>query len=181
MTFWQQREQFIQDIEREHAERECKARQKQEQKAARAAEQIVRQQRARGRLYLQQQERLAERASVDALAVTVLQAAARVAELELKAKDLAQTLAQQRAPQAPQVRTAQPEDTAALEARVAELEQRKGFEYCGVFDVRDRYGPGDFVTHDGSMWACRKACEGIRPGEGSEWQLAVKRGKDARR
>jgi len=69
---------------------------------------------------------------------------------------------------------------AALEKRLAALEARKGFAYRGVWSEDETYEPDDFVTHQGSLW--HTDCETReRPGvPGSPWQLAVKRGRDAR-
>jgi hypothetical protein len=65
-----------------------------------------------------------------------------------------------------------------LERRVAALEGRKAFRYCGVFDETEQYEPDDFVTHAGSMWHTSQATR-ARPGTpSSPWRLAVKRGRD---
>lgn len=74
---------------------------------------------------------------------------------------------------------------AALEQRVAELEaqlrDRPGMKYCGVHDTTTVYHPGDVVTYAGSMWVARETIIGAAPGDGARgWQLAVKRGRDAR-
>ena len=69
--------------------------------------------------------------------------------------------------------------TAALERRVADLETRPTMSYCGVWKEGAAYQRGDFVTHDGSVWhAWQQTAE--RPGTSEAWQLAVKRGRDAR-
>ena len=68
---------------------------------------------------------------------------------------------------------------AALEARVQALEARPELKYCGVWTEGEAYGEGDFVTHGGSMWHCYTPTK-ERPGTTDAWQLAVKRGKDAR-
>jgi hypothetical protein len=66
----------------------------------------------------------------------------------------------------------------ALATRVEALEQRKGFEYRGVYCEEEQYEPDDFVTHQGSMWHTDQITRS-RPGTpGSPWQLCVKRGRD---
>jgi len=53
--------------------------------------------------------------------------------------------------------------------------------YRGVYVDGKTYGPGDFVTFDGSLWHCN-ADTTIRPGTGAPaWTLAVKRGRDGGR
>jgi len=54
-----------------------------------------------------------------------------------------------------------------------------GLRYCGVFVGGKSYGVGDAVTSDGSLWICR-ADTAAKPGADGAWQLAVKRGRDAR-
>jgi hypothetical protein len=67
----------------------------------------------------------------------------------------------------------------ALEARVAALEANP-IEYAGTFQVGRAYERRQFVTSDGSLWFCR-ANTTVRPGAGeAAWQLAVKKGRDAR-
>lgn len=51
--------------------------------------------------------------------------------------------------------------------------------YRGVFREGDAYEPGDAVTHGGCLWIAKADAPG-RPTEGSEWQLAVKKGRDGR-
>lgn len=67
-----------------------------------------------------------------------------------------------------------------LRKRIAELEARPQMKYCGVFEDDRAYGPGEFVTYGGSIWHCRSAAAGGRPGSSSSWQLAVKHGRDGR-
>jgi hypothetical protein len=64
-----------------------------------------------------------------------------------------------------------------LEAKLAALEQRKAFSYCGVWDGSETYTEGDFATHAGSLWHCNAATSRSRPGTDDTWQLTVKRGK----
>jgi hypothetical protein len=68
----------------------------------------------------------------------------------------------------------------ALERRLREVES-KGVVYRGLWDGAANYGPGDMATYGGSMWHCNAETIGNRPncGDGT-WQLAVKRGRDAR-
>jgi hypothetical protein len=66
----------------------------------------------------------------------------------------------------------------ALEQRLAVLERRPEFKYCGVWSGSERYHPGSFVTHAGSLWACKVEHVSRRPGIGDgSWQLAVKSGQ----
>jgi len=46
-----------------------------------------------------------------------------------------------------------------LTARIAELEQRKGFNYRGLWSDHEQYGADDFATYNGSVWHA-----GRRPG-----------------
>jgi hypothetical protein len=65
--------------------------------------------------------------------------------------------------------------------RIAELEARRELQYTGTWDDQRIYNKGDFITYDGSMWACLEAHCGVRPGSSdTSWKLAVKRGKDGR-
>ena len=67
-----------------------------------------------------------------------------------------------------------------LEARVAELEAKPALKYVGIFEEKQTYSPGEFVTCNGSVWYCRSATAGGRPGSSASWQLAVKRGADGK-
>lgn len=48
--------------------------------------------------------------------------------------------------------------------------------YRGVYDKEAAYMPGQFVTHGGGLWHCNELTQGTKPGDGSTWTLAVKRG-----
>lgn len=81
----------------------------------------------------------------------------------------------------PFVREVIAEATAPLIARIAELEQRPGMKYEGVWDERAVYRVGDFVTKGGSMWHCFDTNTGVLPGSNSDvWKLAVRAGKDGK-
>lgn len=68
----------------------------------------------------------------------------------------------------------------ALRQRVAVLETReKAMRYRGVFQPAEDYEKGNFVTHDGSLWAAIADNPG-KPGSGGGWQLCAKRGADGR-
>lgn len=74
----------------------------------------------------------------------------------------------------------------ALELRLQEVEN-KGVVYRGVFNPSDDYRRGDLVTYGGSIFHCTRPTQGVSPyhGDGAKavdhpWQLAVKRGRDAR-
>lgn len=62
--------------------------------------------------------------------------------------------------------------------RLAALEAG-GIKYMGVWQAANAYGKGSLVTHKGSMWHAN-ADTAREPGDGKEWTLAVKAGKDAR-
>lgn len=49
--------------------------------------------------------------------------------------------------------------------------------YRGVFDTQQKYAKGDCVTFGGSMWVSKSNDNDNKPGENSDWQLSVKRGK----
>jgi hypothetical protein len=65
-----------------------------------------------------------------------------------------------------------------LIGRIETLEQRPTVQYKGVYTDEAAYVPGHMVTHNGSVWHCKSACQGQKP-PGNCWTLAVKRGKDA--
>ena len=67
---------------------------------------------------------------------------------------------------------------ASLEKKIADVEQR-GVRYRGVYQRSEDYKRGDLVTFDGSMWhATRDTTD--EPGPSKDWQMAVKKGRDAR-
>lgn len=70
----------------------------------------------------------------------------------------------------------------SLELRYAELEKRQPtMPYRGVWRDDTAYQQGDLATYDGSVWHCKSANQGQRPGSApSFWQLCVKRGRDGR-
>jgi hypothetical protein len=68
----------------------------------------------------------------------------------------------------------------ALEARVAALEKSlEQRSYQGVHDAARTYQRHNLVTKNGSLWIALKDTYAI-PGESPDWQMAVKRGRDAR-
>ncbi|MGA8147781.1 MAG: hypothetical protein WB870_09445 [Gallionellaceae bacterium] len=69
-----------------------------------------------------------------------------------------------------------------LAVRIAALENQPTMRYRGVWQPGEMYEPGDVVTHSGSAWHAWEQTR-ARPGDTTDWQLAVKRGapgKDAR-
>lgn len=61
--------------------------------------------------------------------------------------------------------------------QLKEIESR-GVRYRGIYQRSDEYKRGDLATFDGSMWcAIRDTSE--CPAKSQDWQLAVKRGRDA--
>jgi hypothetical protein len=68
-----------------------------------------------------------------------------------------------------------------LLARIKELEtSAANFKYVGVFKQGQACAAGNFATHDGSVWHANTDTVEV-PGKGSDWQLAVKRGRSDRR
>jgi hypothetical protein len=74
-----------------------------------------------------------------------------------------------------------------MEARIVALEQDReqlktqlsNFKYCGTWNPNHIYAKGNSVTQRGSLWIALKD-NGLEPGGNDAWQLAVKRGKDAK-
>ena len=50
--------------------------------------------------------------------------------------------------------------------------------YRGVYTPGE-YTAGDAATHGGSVWIARRETQ-EKPGDGDDWQLAVKRGRDGK-
>ena len=69
-----------------------------------------------------------------------------------------------------------------LEDRVKELEERPaGLDYKGTYKPDYSYGKNMGVTHQGSLWIALKDKPTKEPGEpNSGWQLACKKGRDAK-
>jgi len=55
----------------------------------------------------------------------------------------------------------------------------KGLSYLGVHVAGKTYDAGDLVTEDGSVFYCARTTT-AKPGTTHDWQLMVKRGRDAR-
>ena len=55
----------------------------------------------------------------------------------------------------------------------------KSLNYLGVYVAGKTYDAGDLATDDGSVFYCARTTS-ARPGTSHDWQLMVKRGKDAR-
>ena len=74
----------------------------------------------------------------------------------------------------------------AFETMRADLEQKRGppgdgFHYRDVFDADADYVVGDWVTHDGTLWAARAPSKGMTPGTpaaSASWRMAMKRARD---
>jgi hypothetical protein len=66
-----------------------------------------------------------------------------------------------------------------FELRVNFLEERGVMEYVGTFEDGRQYARGNFVTHFGSLWHCNRTTR-ARPGDGPDWQLVAKRGRDGK-
>ena len=52
--------------------------------------------------------------------------------------------------------------------------------YRQIFNAETDYEPGDFVTHNGSVWACIKPTNATPGTKDGGWRLAVKRGLNGR-
>ena len=65
-----------------------------------------------------------------------------------------------------------------LEGELRTLKSGGHLRYRGVFKPGALFEKGDAVTDHGSLWICLGATDSRPPG--ANWQLAVKRGKDAR-
>jgi hypothetical protein len=69
---------------------------------------------------------------------------------------------------------------AKLDDRIKQLEDRPSLEYRSIWSEHEQYTPGQFVTDHGSVFYCRCLTR-ERPSAGSsDWQLAVKRGRDGK-
>src|SRR5262245_47171241 len=69
---------------------------------------------------------------------------------------------------------------AALESRLNLLEARtENFEYVGIFQDDREYLVGNFCTSKGAIWRCNRNTR-QRPGDGNDWTLACKAGRDGR-
>jgi hypothetical protein len=75
-----------------------------------------------------------------------------------------------------------------VNTRFAEMEKRldaieksvADFTYKGVWEDGTAYVARNSVSCGGSMWICMAERTVQRPGDGSDWTLVVKRGRDAR-
>lgn len=70
---------------------------------------------------------------------------------------------------------------------VARGERRKEFSFQlpvvlerGVYKADRQYERGDAVTADGSYWIAQKDTPAGKPGQSSDWRLAVKKGRDGK-
>jgi hypothetical protein len=71
--------------------------------------------------------------------------------------------------------------TRPLHGRIEALEKQAAeFKYVGVWRAGENYRKNNFVTHDGSLWVCLADNTEGRPGQSLQWQLAVRKGRDAR-
>lgn len=53
-------------------------------------------------------------------------------------------------------------------------------KFQGVYQIGRTYVTGDTVSYGGSSWHCHAPMTTGRPGDSSDWQLAVKRGQDGK-
>lgn len=77
------------------------------------------------------------------------------------------------------VKTYVASELAKRDARIAELEARLPLGYAGTWQEGEQASKGFFYADHGSVWYCNEETR-TRPGDGKAWQLAVKRGRDAR-
>jgi hypothetical protein len=72
------------------------------------------------------------------------------------------------------------QELAPLRRQLDQLAAReKSFSYRGVWKDGEQYFQGNFVTQDGSLWACSRETRG-KPGDSDAWTLACKRGRDGK-
>lgn len=68
-----------------------------------------------------------------------------------------------------------------LRARIDALEKADAErEFKGVFSTTQTYKKGNSVAHNGSLWIAKADNPGYPGTVGNFWQLACKRGRDAR-
>lgn len=68
----------------------------------------------------------------------------------------------------------------AMEARINLIEsQTKNFAYLGTWEAGRSYKQHNAVTSTGNLWIARAATTTQKPGDGPDWQLAVRKGRDA--
>ena len=65
---------------------------------------------------------------------------------------------------------------APLLERLDKLESAPTLKFGGTWKPEKSYSAGDCVTYAGGLWHGNIATKGFRPGTGSAWTLAVKRG-----
>lgn len=80
---------------------------------------------------------------------------------------------------APVIRDFLDSTVTTLQERIRQLEDRPTLKYAGLWNEHQQFNEGEFVTDHGSLWFC-KATTRTRPGASKDWQLAVKRGRDAK-
>jgi hypothetical protein len=68
---------------------------------------------------------------------------------------------------------------ADIDLRLQTIENAGATAYQGTYDPDRQYSKGQFVTHNGSLWHANELTR-ARPGDGPDWTLAVKRGRDSR-
>ena len=64
--------------------------------------------------------------------------------------------------------------------KIAELDARPGFDYCGTYEQGRSYRRNQGCTQAGSIFVAMKDFPGIPGTPNCGWQLAVKRGRDSR-
>jgi hypothetical protein len=65
-------------------------------------------------------------------------------------------------------------------ARIDALEKRPSMQYRGLYTAGVPYQPGDVITYKGALWHANIASIGDTPGEGANWTLCCKAGRDGR-
>jgi hypothetical protein len=64
---------------------------------------------------------------------------------------------------------------APIRARLDKLEGER-LKFAGTWKPDKSYEAGSVVTHGGGLWHANIASKSFRPGTGSAWTLAVKKG-----
>ena len=68
------------------------------------------------------------------------------------------------------------DEIAALRAELAKEKAAPRLRFKGTWQASAEPEQGDAMTHGGSLWVCCESGTRQRPGTGTGWQLALKRG-----
>jgi hypothetical protein len=65
-------------------------------------------------------------------------------------------------------------DPVPIALPILEQEGRPVMRYAGLWDNRKSYEAGDLITYNGGAWVSLINSQGLRPGDGVAWKLAIK-------